>query len=71
MASGVILDLQDNQYAGLSGSDYYFDVADTTAPAVASVTPANASTAQPNDVTFVITFDEDVQVMRACCSGVG
>ena len=62
MAAGVLEDLAGNDQAGIAGSSYYFDVADSTAPAATVYSPLHQATAQSKDTAIVITFDEEIQV---------
>ena len=63
MAAGVLDDLAGNNYTGITGSSYYFDVADSSIPIVLSTLPARAAADQPNNVSIFIQFDEHVQVL--------
>ena len=62
MAAGVLDDLAGNNQAGITGTSYYFDVADSTAPAATVYSPLHLATAQSKATAIVITFDEDMQV---------
>ena len=62
MAAGVLDDLAGNNQAGITGTSYYFDVADSTAPAATVYSPLHLATAQSKDTAIVITFDEHMQV---------
>ena len=64
MADGVLHEqsVVDNTHAGLSGSAYYFDVADNIAPTAPGFSPAHASTGQSKSSAIVLTFNEVIQV---------
>ena len=61
MEAGVLQDPAGNAYDGLSGSEYYFDVADT-APITPGLVPAHASTEVSKNTAIVLTFGEGIQV---------
>jgi len=61
IASGVILDMMDNEYAGISGTTYEFSTVDSVAPLVTSYSPGLGSTSQAKSTNIVITFDEHIQ----------
>ena len=61
MAAGVLQDTAGNAYGGLSGSEYYFDVADTSEPIAPVLVPASGSEANKN-TAIVLTFGEGIQV---------
>ena len=65
MPAGVLKDAAGNGYGGLSGSEYYFDVADSTAPTAPVLSPAHASAGQPMSSAIVLTFNEVIQVVFA------
>ena len=69
MAAGVLDDLAGNNQAGITGTSYYFDVADSTAPAATVYSPLHLATAQSKDTAIVITFDEEIQVSHPLCAG--
>jgi methionine-rich copper-binding protein CopC len=65
MASGVVLDLNNNPYAGISDTTTFNfttvdTTVDTTAPIVVSVTPSNGATEIPLDSNIIITFSKPV-----------
>ena len=62
MAAGVLQDAAGNEYGGLSGSEYYFDVTDHSAPIAAVANPAHASTGVNKSSAIVLTFSEDIKV---------
>ena len=62
MAADVLQDAAGNAYGGLSGSEYYFDVADNIAPTAPGFSPAHASTGQSKSSAIVLTFNEVIQV---------
>ena len=62
MAAGVLQDAAGNAYGGLSGSEYYFDVADSSAPVAPVLHPAHASTGVSKSTSIVVTFGEGIQV---------
>ena len=62
MAAGVLQDMAGNTYAGLSGSEYYFDVADSSAPTAPALSPAHASTGASKSTAIVLAFNEGIQV---------
>ena len=64
MAAGVFKDMTDISYDGLSGSEYYFDVADS-APTAPVLSPAHASAGASKSTAIVLTFSEGIQV-RLC-----
>ncbi|MGD9982088.1 MAG: Ig-like domain-containing protein, partial [Hyphomonadaceae bacterium] len=65
IASGVIRDTTGNPYAGLSGTTAYnftiASAADTTAPTVTSLSPADDAVGVATGANLVITFNEAVQ----------
>jgi large repetitive protein len=61
MASGVLKDMGNVAYAGLTGDAYKFNVADSTAPSIAVYSPGNASNSALKDTDIVLTFTEYVQ----------
>ena len=65
MAADVLQDAAGNAYGGLSGSEYYFNVADITGPIAPGFSPAHASTGQSLSSTIVLTFNEVIQVAFA------
>ena len=65
MAAGVLQDAAGNGYGGLSASEYYFDLADSSAPIAPLVVPAHASTGVSKSTAIVLTFSEGIQV----CAG--
>ena len=67
MAAGVLKDMTDISYDGLSGSEYYFDVADSTAPTASGLSPAHASADQSKSSAIVLTFNEVIQVCMLAC----
>ena len=58
----MLEDLAGNNYTGIAGSSYYFDVADSSIPIVLSTLPALAAVDQLSNVSIFIQFDEYVQV---------
>ena len=66
MEAGVLQDAAGNEYGGLSGSEYYFDV-DDTAPIAPVLIPAHASTGVSKSTAIVVTFGEGIQVCT--CAG--
>ena len=62
IAAGVLQDAAGNGYGGLSGSEYYFDVADSSAPIAPVLDPAHASTGVSKSSAIVLTFGEGIQV---------
>ena len=64
MADGVLQEqsVADNTYGGLSGSEYYFNVADSSAPTASGLSPAHASIGQSKSSAVVLTFNEGIQV---------
>ena len=64
MAAGVLQDAAGNGYGGLSGSEYYFDVADS-GPIAPVLSPAHASAGASKSSAIVLTFSEGIQV-RVC-----
>jgi len=59
----AFLDIFGNSYAGISTSDTWsFTSADTVAPTVSILSPANNATAAPVQSNLVITFSENVIV---------
>ena len=64
MAAGVLQDAAGNEYGGLSGSEYYFNVADSSAPISSAQRPASGSEANKS-TAIVLTFSEGIQV-RVC-----
>ena len=69
MAAGVLQDAAGNGYGGLSGSEYYFDVADS-GPIAPVLSPAHASTGASKSTAIVLTFGEGIQVL-ACVAHCG
>ena len=65
MAAGVLQDAAGNGYGGLTGSEYYFNVADT-APIAPVQNPASGSEANKNSA-IALTFGEEIQV--CVCAG--
>ena len=68
MSDGV---LAGNSYAGPSGSEYYFDVVDSSAPTAPALSPAHASTGASKSSAIVFTFNEGIQVcvcVKMCCA---
>ena len=62
MAAGVLQDAAGFAYGGLSGSEYYFNVADSSAPSTLGFSPAHASTGVSKSTAIVLTFSEGIQV---------
>ena len=62
MEAGVLQDAAGNEYGGLSGSEYYFDVIDSSAPIAPVLVPAHASTEVNKNTAIVLTFSEGIQV---------
>ena len=62
MTSGVLMDIAGNAYSGLSASEYYFNVADSSAPSTLGFSPAHASTGVSTSTAIVLTFSEGIQV---------
>ena len=62
MTSGVLMDIAGNAYSGLSASEYYFNVADSSGPSTLGFSPAHASTGQARSTAIAITFDMNIQV---------
>ena len=62
MQSGVLTDNSSsaNPFAGLSGGEFWFEVADTRAPSVAAYEPAQDATNVLANTSIVLTFDEAV-----------
>jgi hypothetical protein len=62
IGSGALLDLENNTYAGISdGSTWRFSVADTQAPAISSLSPADGATQVLPTANLVLTFNEPVR----------
>ena len=61
MEAGVLQDPAGNEYGGLSGSEYYFDLIDT-APITPGLGPAHAATGVNKSSPIVLTFGEGIQV---------
>jgi len=61
MSTGVLQDVTGNNFAGLSGTDYQFGVADSTAPIIDTYSPAHEATGEAKTVNIVLTFNENVQ----------
>ena len=64
MAAGVLKDMTDISYDGLSGPEYYFNVADS-GPIAPVLSPAHTSTGVSKSTAIVLTFGEGIQV-RVC-----
>ena len=62
MEAGVLQDMTGNGYGGLSGSEYYFDVIDSSAPIAPVLVPAHASADVNKSSAIVVTFGEGIQV---------
>ena len=61
IGNGAFLDLENNPYAGISdGSTWRFSVADTQAPTVSSLSPANGAAQVLPTASLVLTFNEPV-----------
>ena len=69
MAAGVLQEqsVASNAYGGLSGSEYYFDLVDITAPTAPDFSPAHTSVGQSLSTAIVLTFSETMQV--CVCAG--
>ena len=65
MEAGVLQDAAGNGYGGLSGSEYYFNVTDSSAPIAPVLVPAHASAEVSKSTAIVLTFSEGIQV-RLC-----
>ena len=64
MEPGVLQDMAGNEYNGLSGLEYYFEMLDTSAPVASVQIPASGSEANKS-TAIVLTFSEGIQV----CAG--
>ena len=62
MEAGVLQDAAGHTYGGLSDMNYYFDVADSSAPIAPVANPAHASTEVNKSTAIVLTFSEGIQV---------
>jgi len=60
--SGVIQDIANNSFAGISGYDYLFSVVDDTPPLVEVYLPTQGATAQNKGANIVLTFNEFVKL---------
>ena len=64
MSSGVVRDLANNNFAGISSSttfNFTTSAVDTTAPTLQSTTPADDATGVAVGSNIVLTFDEAIQ----------
>jgi len=61
MPGGVIKDVGDHLFGGISGNTYHFTVNDTSTPITSSFIPLADAVSQPKDTDIKITFDEDIQ----------
>jgi len=60
MASGVIKDVKNNDFDGISGSGYSFTVVDQTPPTITTSSPAHHALGVDKGTNIVLTFNENV-----------
>jgi len=62
VAGGAFEDLAGNDFAGIDGTTIWnFTTADTTAPTVINLSPADNATGVAAETNLVMTFDEEIQ----------
>jgi len=60
MASGVVKDLANNPFSGISGTVYRFQLYDSTPPQITTYSPPHNAVQQHRAVPIVLTFNEDI-----------